>query len=115
VTSAAGPVNEGTVTFTVRRGGAALGTPVTSGTVSDGWAGVSYILPAGTAAGTYTIDAVYNPGADFVGSSDGTHTLTVRSPRPRWWSAATTVLVPLRADGTPDLGARDEVFAPSAF
>jgi photosystem II stability/assembly factor-like uncharacterized protein len=94
VTSTAGPVNEGTVTFTVRHGGAVVGSPVTSGTVSNGLASVSYTLPAGTAAGTYTIDVVYNPGADFLGSSDSTHTLTVRRRRRRWWSAPTTLPAP---------------------
>ena len=77
VTSPAGAVNEGTVTFTVREGAAVIGAPVTSGTVSGGAASVSYSLPAGTAVGTYTIQAVYNPGPDFEGSSDSTQTLTV--------------------------------------
>jgi uncharacterized repeat protein (TIGR03803 family) len=49
----------------------------TSGTVSNGQASVNYALPAGTTAGTYTIDAVYNPGPDFSSSSNKTHTLTV--------------------------------------
>ena len=77
VTSAAGTVTEGTVTFTVKQGATVIGAPVTSGTVSGGAAVVSYSLPAGTAVGTYTIQAVYNPGADFTGSSDSTHTLTI--------------------------------------
>jgi hypothetical protein len=77
VTSSAGPVNEGTVTFTILQGTTVIGTATTSTTVSNGQASVSYVLPAGTAAGTYTIDAVYNPGADFSGSSDNTHTLTI--------------------------------------
>jgi hypothetical protein len=80
VTSGAGTVNEGTVTFTVEQGMTVIGTPTTSGTVTNGAASVSYTLPAGTPAGTYTIDAVYNPGADFTGSSDATHTLTVAPP-----------------------------------
>ena len=77
VTSPAGAVNEGTVTFTVREGATVIGAPVTSGTVSGGAASVSYSLPAGTAVGTYTIQAMYNPGPDFEGSSDSTQTLTV--------------------------------------
>jgi photosystem II stability/assembly factor-like uncharacterized protein len=81
VTSAAGTVDEGTVTFTVRSDGAIVGTPVTSGTVSNGLASVLYILPPGTAADSYSIDAVYNAGADFIGSSDSTHALTVRRRR----------------------------------
>jgi hypothetical protein len=34
-------------------------------------------LPAGTSAGTYTIMAVYNGNADFFGSTDTSHSLTV--------------------------------------
>jgi hypothetical protein len=77
VTSSAGPVNEGTVTFTIKRGSTIIGTATTSNTVSNGVASVSYALPASLIAGTYTIDAVYNPGPDFTGSEDSTHTLTV--------------------------------------
>jgi hypothetical protein len=77
VSSGAGVVNEGTVTFTVLQGSTVLGTATTSGTVSNGQASVSYALPAGAVAGSYTIEAVYNPGADFTGSSDTTQTLTV--------------------------------------
>jgi hypothetical protein len=46
--------------------------------VSGGNATVSYNLPAGTSAGSYSIEAVYNAGAGFSGSSDATPgTLTV--------------------------------------
>ena len=41
-----------------------------------------YVLPADTAPGTYTIQAVYNGTADFGGSSDSSHTLTVTPPPP---------------------------------
>jgi hypothetical protein len=78
--SAAGssfPVNEGTVTFAVFAGNTQVGTAVTSATVSGGAASVSYALPVGTLAGTYSIHATYNPGADFGGSSDNTHHLAV--------------------------------------
>jgi hypothetical protein len=77
VTSGAGQVNVGTVTFTVLQGVTVIGIPVTSGTVTAGAANASFTLPAGTAAAVYTIQAVYNPGAGFTGSSDSTHTLTV--------------------------------------
>ncbi|MDP9330215.1 MAG: Ig-like domain-containing protein, partial [Actinomycetota bacterium] len=50
---------------------------VTSGTVSTGAASVTYVLPAGTATGPYTIVATYNPSTNFTGSSDDTKTLTV--------------------------------------
>jgi hypothetical protein len=77
VTSGAGAVNEGSVTFTVLQGSTVIGSAVTSTTVRNGQASVSYALPAGTAAGAYTLVAVYNPGADFAGSEDTTHALTV--------------------------------------
>ena len=78
VTSAAGTVNAGTVTFTVLNNGTPVGTATTSGTVTNGKASVNYTLPAGTAPGTYTIQAVYNGSTDFTGSGDSTHTLTVK-------------------------------------
>jgi subtilase family serine protease len=77
VTSGAGTVSGGTITFTVLNGSTQVGTAVTSGTVSSGSASASYILPAGTAAGTYEIEAVYNGDASFSTSSDTTHTLAV--------------------------------------
>jgi hypothetical protein len=77
VSSGAGAVNEGTVTFTILQGDTLLGTATTSTTVRNGQASVSYALPSGTTAGTYTIDAVYHPGADFTASSDTTHSLTI--------------------------------------
>jgi hypothetical protein len=72
VTSTAGTVNAGTVTFTVQ------GTKVTSGTVTNGAATAVYTLPAGAAAGSYPIAAVYSASANFAGST-GTSTLTVNS------------------------------------
>ncbi len=77
VTSSSGTVNEGTVTFTILQGSTVIGTATTSNTVNNGQASVSYALPTGLAAGTYTIDAVYNGGPDFTGSFDAAHALTV--------------------------------------
>ena len=77
VTSGAGPVNAGTVTFTVKNGPTTIGSPVTSGTVASGAAGANFTLPGGTGVGGYTIQAVYNAGSNFITSSDSTHTLTV--------------------------------------
>jgi hypothetical protein len=77
VTSSAGPVNEGTVTFTIMQGTTVIGTATTSGTVNNGAASVSYLLPGGTPVGSYTIDAIYIAGSDFSGSSDNTHDLTL--------------------------------------
>src|SRR6185437_5925966 len=54
------PVNEGTVTFSVfDANGNLIGTPVTA-SVLNGQASATYTLPAGTPAGTYTIQAVYD-------------------------------------------------------
>jgi hypothetical protein len=55
---------------------------VTSGTVTAGSASASYTLPGGTPGGTYTIQAVYNAGPGFTGSSDATHTLGVGKVTP---------------------------------
>jgi streptogramin lyase len=76
VTSPSGTVNEGTETFTILSGNTVIGTPVTVN-VGNGAASASYFLPAGTSAGTYTIMAVYNGNADFFGSTDTSHSLTV--------------------------------------
>jgi hypothetical protein len=77
VSSAGGTVSSGTVTFIVMNGGTTVGSATTSGTVSGGLATVAYTLPGGTPGGTYTIQANYNASADFTGSSDSSHTLTV--------------------------------------
>ncbi len=76
VTPSSGTVSESTVTFTVLSGATVVGTPV-SGSVSSGSASVSYLLPAGTAPGSYTIKAVFNGTINFASSMDVGHTLTV--------------------------------------
>ena len=76
VSSTSGTVSGGTVTFTVLNGTTAVGT-ATLRVGDERAASVSYTLPAGTAGGTYTIQAVYNGTTSFSGSSDKTHTLTV--------------------------------------
>jgi hypothetical protein len=77
VTSSAGTVNKGTVTFTVLQGSTVIGVAA-SGGVANGNAVVSYTLPGSTAAGTYTIQAAYTDSSNnFAASSDNTHTLTV--------------------------------------
>ena len=76
VTSPAGTVNEGAVTFTLLNGTTAVGTAVTIN-VANGVATGSYTLPAGTAAGTYTISAAYNGTVDYAASTNATQSLTV--------------------------------------
>jgi uncharacterized repeat protein (TIGR01451 family) len=80
VTSTSSTVNEGTVTFSLLNSSAnPIGFPVTSSTVTGGSASVSFTLPGGTAVGSYTIDATYHPGPDFLTSS-GVGTLLVIPP-----------------------------------
>ncbi len=76
VTSPAGPVNEGTVTFTLKDGAVTIGSATTSGTVTNGAASVSYNLPGNSRAGVYTINAVFNQSTNLNTSSDATHTLS---------------------------------------
>lgn len=76
VTSGLGTVSAGSVTFTVIQGSTSIGTSATS-PVSSGRATVFYGLPGGTAAGTYTIQAVYNAGGAFATSNDNTQTVTI--------------------------------------
>ena len=82
VTSAIGIVNEGQETFTILSGNTVIGTAV-SVNVTAGAANASYVLPAGTTTGTYTIQAVYDGTADYGSSMDSSQTLAV--------TAATTV------------------------
>lgn len=71
-------VNEGTVTFTVKDGSNnTVGSPVTSGTVASGAASATFSLPGSTAAGSYTVNAVYNPASANFNTSSGSGTLTV--------------------------------------
>lgn len=80
VTSSGGAVNEGTVTFTILQGSTPIGTPPPPVQVSNGQASVSYSLPAGTAAGSYTISAAYHDPANIFGdSSDTSRKLTVNA------------------------------------
>jgi hypothetical protein len=78
VSSDAGLVNEGTVTFILSQNGTAIGTATTSNGVHNGVASVSYVLPGGTLPGNYTIDATYNAGPDFT-ASHGQGSLIVSS------------------------------------
>ena len=70
-------IDEGSVTFQVRQNSVNVGAAVTSAPLTNGVATVNYTLPGGTAPGDYTIEATYNDGPKFTGSS-GTGTLTVQ-------------------------------------
>ena len=82
VTSSVGIVSEGQETFTILSGNTVIGSAV-SVNVNAGSASASYVLPGGTTAGTYTIQAVYDGTANYGSSTDSSQTLTV--------SAATTM------------------------
>lgn len=70
VTTAAGTVNEGTVTFTVTNASnTVVGTPVV-GTVSGGVATANYILPGGTTPQALTITGNFSGGAFTAASTD---------------------------------------------
>jgi trimeric autotransporter adhesin len=76
VTTAAGTVNEGTVTFTVTNAAnAAVGSPVV-GTVSGGVATANYTLPGGTTPQALTITGDFS-GGTFTAASSDTGTLSV--------------------------------------
>ena len=68
-------VNVGSVTFTVLNGGTTVGAPATVN-VTGNLATAFYTLPGGTAAGQYTIHAIYNPAGNF-STSSGNAQLTV--------------------------------------
>ena len=77
VNSGGAGVNGGTVTFAVFNGASQIGSSATSNTASGGNASAVFVLPAGTAPGTYSIHATYNPSAAYAGSSETTATLIV--------------------------------------
>ena len=76
VTTAAGTVNEGTVTFTVRNAAnAVVGLPVV-GNVSGGVATANYTLPGGTTPQALTITGEFS-GGTFTSPGSDTATLSV--------------------------------------
>jgi predicted extracellular nuclease len=76
VTTAAGTVNEGTVTFTVTdASNNVIGSPVV-GNVSGGTATANYILPGGTTPQALTITGQFS-GGTLIAASSGTATLSV--------------------------------------
>ena len=89
-----GAVNQGAVTFQVLDGATNVGAAVTSAPLTNGSASVSYLLPGGTAAGSYTILAKYAGGPLFQPSS-GTGTLTVNAAVP---AATFAGIVPIVLD-----------------
>jgi hypothetical protein len=77
------PVNDGTVTFTVKSadGLSVIGVPVVSGTVTNGAASATYVLPGGTPPGNLQILAEYSGAFGFKpGSGIGTLTVSPDAP-----------------------------------
>lgn len=102
VSGPSGPVDGGTVTFTV----VGVGGPVTSAPLTQGAASAAFTIPAGTKAGSYPIQAAYNGTSSFAGSADSTHALTIAKTTPAitWNAPATapagTVLGPSELNAT---------------
>lgn len=78
VTSAAGIVNEGVVTFTILVGNQVVGQAVPAN-VANGQATATYTIPAGTPASSYIVQAVYGGTANFSGSTDATQHFTINA------------------------------------
>ena len=97
VSSPGAIVNEGSVTFTILNGATVVGTPVSANVVS-GAASANYVLPAGTTAGSYTIQAVYNGTSNYLPNTDASHVLTI--------SAAATATAAAAASATFNSGAQ---------
>jgi hypothetical protein len=96
VTSPAGTVGEGSVTFTVLNGSTVIGT-ATAGNVAGGSVTVNYTIPASEPVGTYTIKAVYGGTAEFLTATDMSHTLTIGAAAP----AITTAVAVAGAGAAP--------------
>jgi hypothetical protein len=92
VISAGGTVNEGTETFRILSGSTVVGTPMQVN-AAGGAASVKYALPAGTAAGTYTIQAVYGGTGNLVTSTDTAHALVINAAATTITAAGASALV----------------------
>ena len=99
-TNNAGTVNEGAMLFTLLKSDniTVIGQPTASTTVNQGRASVSYVLPAGTAAGTYIIKAVYLGTSHFTQNADESKVLTVGG------TALTVPAAPLAVPSTANVG-----------
>ncbi len=89
VSSTGGGVSGGSVVFTA--GG--VGAPVTSLPVAQGHTSVSFLVPGGTKAGNYTLEARFIGTTLFSASSDSTHTLSIGKATPTiTWNRPVAVL-----------------------
>ncbi|GEM_PF-2624628 len=77
VTSGAGTVGEGQITFTVTNSSnQPVGAPVAA-TVTNGAASGSFAIPSGTPVGSYTVTAAYTDSSGSFQGSSGTGTLII--------------------------------------
>ncbi|MDB5350298.1 MAG: dystroglycan-type cadherin-like domain repeat protein, partial [Planctomycetota bacterium] len=81
VTSAAGVVNEGSITFNIRSGGTTIGQIVPNVPVAVvggvGTATADYVLPLGTPGGLFTIEADYSGSSNLNPATDISKTLHI--------------------------------------
>ncbi len=77
VSSAAGTINQGAVTFTIVNGSGTDVVPPIAVNVLNGVASENYILPASTGVGSYTIEAEYDGTPSYAASLPVNSTLTV--------------------------------------
>src|SRR5437773_2546690 len=83
----ASSVNAGSVTFQVKQGASNVGSAVTDTSVVAGAASVTYSLPAGTAAGGYTVVATYNPSTNLDRKRNSMNSSNITT-----WEAATRAI-----------------------
>ena len=79
VDSPAGTIDQGTVTFTILNSSSTDVVPPIVVNVLNGVASTNYVLPAETAAGSYTIEASFNGTSSFAASNPSDSTLTVNA------------------------------------
>lgn len=102
VSGPSGPIDGGTVTFIVN----GVGNPVTSQPVVNGAASAVLTISGGTAAGNYSIQAVYTGTTAFLPSADASQSLTISKAIPALaWNAplsipSGTALGPSQLDAT---------------
>lgn len=105
VTSASGPVNGGTVSFTL----AGIAGSATSGPVTGGSASASFVLPGGTPFGAYPLTTAYGGTPAFSGSSDSSGSLSIAKATPKiTWNnpvpvTAGTILGPTQLNAAADI------------
>ena len=95
------PVNDGTVTFTIRSGdGTIVGSSVMSGPVTSGMATASYVLPAGVAVQDLDVIANYRSGSGFTPAS-GTGSMKITPSGPPQVSIGNASVIEGTGTGSP--------------